>query len=335
MFNYDSESYIEPIDSNIDDAVRISKGWEDYFSHPYISNSDLVYFHKHGYENFRYMKASKPEKRYSKAMYLGSMLHKWILERDTFYDEYVWVEGNIPTSENAKRFCSLVAVEADLVIAYNKSYKHNYKNTSTILGHAEKLYEEYKDFIEKYEEYSTKIPIKKELLDVCKEIEKKLSHLWEFNDKLKKPSGVIVVNEHTIYNDELELKGKLDKIIIDDRDPKNFKATIIDLKTTFNSHNTHFSEVIKERFYHMQLALYRFLFIGEWRKQNPKYPNTAEELNVALKIYAIQTTPPYSIEIYTLSKDTELEGRYHYIELSHKLNQETTSPNDKFPEHTV
>lgn len=201
---------------------------EDYYALDKMSNSWLGYY-LISPQYYNYKKNNRDEEEESRFLLLGKVIHKYVLENDTFFKEYIVEPENKPRNKQQKQFCVSVVSGNDPETAYSLSYSKGSKDKAIELHLQLK---EYIDFLSSKKDES---PIPQSMLNSAINIKRAI--------ELNKAANVIINDyqeteftetethnewERLFYYSDIDFKSKLDKLKIDH---DNKIVTISDLKT--------------------------------------------------------------------------------------------------------
>lgn len=295
-----------------------------------ISNSALGWFLKKGPKYLRDMLDGKEEGLKLPQLERGTMIHKYILQPDEFWKDYIILEYEVPKVKQQKDFCiaytnSLELLEdKKLLEAYRSSYS-NTKSSEIALNEARELSKKYEKYIEALKsEKDNKKPISFADLDMLKKIKKNLEEHIAANKLLfDVPTTYECHNEFHInweYNQgevNIPCKSLCDRIMFDH---VNKKIILIDLKTTSDVYN--FKHSVEEFDYHRQLAFY--ICAITWYMLEELNLNV-DDYDLECYIIAIQTNGNYEVRVFNMLNEEELLNRKNIIantlrEISYHIN---------------
>jgi len=281
----------------------------------YISNSLLTIYEKDIKEFWAQYKGEGTKIEESGAMQLGTLIHAYILEPETFRNNYFIIDCEIPRSTNQKRFVAEIVESSTilkmslaeiLIRAYRISYETGVENDIVILKKAEKLYENLQKYVEAREaETRGKKVITWAQYKKCQKIK----------DAMVLHNGVydIMFNQETVKLPELEMrwqdevthvlcKAKMDMVQIN---TKKKQIHISDIKTTSRDFRD-FYENLEKAGYIRQLAFYTRAIKEYLKLQGVE---DVEKWKVSTSIVYVNTiseNPPYLIGVKpTIIKKTD------------------------------
>ena len=294
-----------------------------------ISNSSIGWFLKKGPLYFRNMLDGKEEGLKLPQLEKGTMIHKYILQPDEFWNDYVILEYDVPKVKQQKEFCDWYATfkatdpledeDKILLNAYNKAYSNKLSDDSKLAIA--------KDFIQRYDEYikskslnNTKKAISFADLNMLKTIKSNIEKHKKANKLLTNTPGVESHNEFhinwtfPIKTDSLKMdenktwyapcKSLLDRCIFDH---VNKKIILIDLKTTSDVYN--FKHSVEEFDYYRQIAYYLLAITWYMKDQDIDI----SDYDCEAYIIAIQTNGSYEVRVFNMFNETELDSRKNII----------------------
>ena len=291
---------------------------ENYYSREEISNSDLGEL-KISPRRFVMRKRQEMQTK-SAALELGTLIHKYILEQDSFIIADVTpVSGKMGQYIKAYVELEKVGTPEDRIadMAYQMAdYKPTHSKPETILKSFKKK-EENVAFYNYLKEASGKIaltPKDKSIIEGC--YTSLQAHVVSNNLLFSNPEGnVETFNEREIYFEQYDVKckSKLDRIIVD-HDKKT--ATVVDLKSSSGQiygeciplntdtgillrdwHVTGFMYSCLQYSYYRQLAFYMNALKAEY----PDY-------EIDSYIIAVDTKGSYDVAVYKLPQEWLDEG---------------------------
>ena len=281
-----------------------------------ISNSAIGWFLNKGPAYLRRMLDGKEKGLDLPQLRKVTMIHKFLLQPDKFWDDYVLFDGEKPKSAQAQKFCenliNTVEIEPNkqLSEAYRKSYSIVGKSEDKILSEALKISVEYNDYIEAIK--SKKILISQYDLDQLMKIQNNVEEHKLAKQLLQKAgdySNIHVYHEFQINWDYLvedELNhGVLTPIACKsllDSCTFNFDTrtcTIMDIKTTAKL--WHFEDSMKEFDYCRQLCFYKEAVYWYMKNVLKLSEDEINEWKFEYYIVAIDTTGSNEIRVFKLS----------------------------------
>jgi len=284
----------------------------DYYSkNDYISHSLLTQMHNHP-EWMEYVELMKG--RSEPYLEKGKLIHTFLLEKEKFNKTYKVTDAVQPKSAQQNTFCELMATtDYSKEQAYNASYVANKKTKEE----ADKLYMQYKPYIDDLKKYGKENLIQerehKKLLEINDALEK---NKWAYKlihaeDKFVEYNffGEVTMDYANLKISE-PIKAKLDLVSIDHKEKRIYVA---DLKTiSYKSPKENVTEEIKRRMedynYIRQLAFYSLIASDYWKHLVTKgYEIVPIIIFVAVAI-------PYSVRVYRLSNNAIMEKVHMEIE---------------------
>lgn len=284
-----------------------------------ISNSNLGQYIKYGPKYLKGMLDGTQEGLSGAFLDKGTMIHKYILEPNDFWNDYEILEYEVPRSKQQKDFCEFwsksIEIEPDkrALTAYRKAYS-NTKSDKLALQEAEDILVANSEYTKALEtEKSGKKAISWGDIAMLKEVKKNLEDHKKANELLYNlPDTCDTQNEFHI-NWEYPTSGKtyqipckslLDRLIIDH---ETKKIILVDLKTTADVNN--FAHSMKEYDYYRQLAYY-------WAALHWYFKY---ELQLEIKDYtydsyiiAIQNNNGYAVRVFNITPES-IEDRLDTI----------------------
>ena len=289
---------------------------QNYYANEAISNSDLGEL-KISPRRFVMRKRQEIQTK-SAAMELGTLIHKFTLEPDTFIVADVEPVGG-KMGEYIKAYHELekVGTPEDKIasMAYQMSgYKPSHSKPETILKSFQKKEENvaYYNFLKDSQDKIALTKRDKQIIEGC--LMSLRAHVVA-NKLLFTDSDLQTYNEKEVYfkHHNVDCKSKLDRIIVDD---KNKTVTIVDLKTTSSQvygecqplntktgilfrdwHTTGFMYSCLQYAYYRQLAFY----IKAAQAEYPDY-------KIESFIIAVDTKGSYDVAVYKLPEVWLNEG---------------------------
>tara|TARA_R100000329_G_scaffold50716_1_gene46843 strand:- start:3102 stop:4076 length:975 start_codon:yes stop_codon:yes gene_type:complete len=289
---------------------------QNYYANEAISNSDLGEL-KISPRRFVMRKRQEIQTK-SAAMELGTLIHKFTLEPDTFIVADVEPVGG-KMGEYIKAYHELekVGTPEDKIasMAYQMSgYKPSHSKPETILKSFQKKEENvaYYNFLKDSQDKIALSKRDKQIIEGC--LMSLRAHVVA-NKLLFTDSDLQTYNEKEVYfkHHNVDCKSKLDRIIVDD---KNKTVTIVDLKTTSSQvygeckplntntgilfrdwHTTGFMYSCLQYAYYRQLAFY----IKAAQAEYPDY-------KIESFIIAVDTKGSYDVAVYKLPEEWLKEG---------------------------
>ena len=300
---------------------------QNYYANEAISNSDLGEL-KISPRRFVMRKRQEIQAK-SAAMELGTLIHKFTLEPDTFIMADVEPVGG-KMGEYIKAYHELekVGTPEDKIsqMAYQMSgYKPSHSKPETILKSFQKKEENiaYYNFLKDSEGKIALSRKDKQIIEGC--LMSLRSHVV---------ANKLLFSESDVQQHNVECKSKLDRLIVDD---KNKTVTVIDLKTTSGQvygecqplntktgilyrdwHTTGFMYSCLQYSYYRQLAFY----IQAAQSEYPDY-------KIESFIIAVDTKGSYDVAVYKLPEEWLKEGdnetqcllsEYKYYKESNNFN---------------
>jgi len=253
---------------------------KEYYSEKRVSSSSIKWFETSPLF-FRKMLDKEIEQETKRYFEIGKKIHMKILEPNEFDKNYIYLDYDIPKSENQRKFCE------DYITCRSKTtnekllfaYKGNY--TADKLTD-EKIIEKATELKKQLSKYITYLKKKSDVKDVLTYTDNKLieelsnisrnhiaaNNLLYITDE-DRMNGVEEYNEQIIFFEYqgIKCKSMLDRILID---TKNKVINLIDLKTTINLGD--FSHSFEEFNYYRQMAFY-WLALYNWLKEKGINPD--------------------------------------------------------------
>lgn len=216
----------------------------------------------------------------------GRQIHMSILEPKLFEKSYVYLDYDIPKSQNQKDFCELYVESKDQTKAYENAYTTKSKSADKIKEEAEKLYRslaKYIDYLEKSKEYKEVMNKSKwELISALKDEthkHKKASELLFDTTENELDADYESYNEKVIFWEypeikdyKLQCKSMIDRFVID---KKNRIIKLIDVKTTSDLGN--FKDSVNKYEYYRQLMFYWMAITYEFKDLIPDIEGYKQE----------------------------------------------------------
>lgn len=272
-----------------------------------INNSAIIRFLDRGPSYFiKYIRGELPKEN-SQSMLMGSVIHKYILEKSDFYNTYMLDNAqNKPKSNEQKKFIDNVMNNTEdehLIKVYRDIYSVDKQSDDVVLKKALKLLEELSEYKQQLENSSNKTIISYSFLERCKTIEE--------NIKLHKKAKEIVYFEsdewysanefHINWNYEaeyglIECKSLLDRVRIK-KDKSEIQ--IIDLKTTGNPFK--FNKSFTEYRYDNQFCYYTESI--KWYVKNIMNWSDEDINNTKITVYIVAIGTMNDIVVYSFDSE--------------------------------
>lgn len=276
-----------------------------YEDHKRLSNSSIGVFLNQGIKAFKKMYDGKADKEPKPYFEKGTMVHMYILEPEEFWNNYVILDFDTPSSTQQKAFAKSIAnsLELDNDIAVLKAFKDNYSTTNKS---DDKMLSEGLEIAQKLDNYIAFLKAENSHKKVISWADFSMLERIKENIKAHKKANKLIydveltVESHCEFHINWEFpkkyhdynmlcKSLIDKIHIDHTLKK---ITLIDLKTSFDINN--FDAHIKEYNYTRQLAYYwlaiHWYFLNELKIEIDDYEKETY-------IIAIQTTGDNDISV--------------------------------------
>ena len=234
----------------------------EYQSIKAISHSSIGWFEVSP-KFFKAMLDKEIEQKPKKYFDFGDAFHCAVLQPSVFQNNYVVINGVVPSHEYHKAFCELMIKEKSPESAYSKIYKVDNKKQEDIKKEADKLYKTYSEYIDFLRNNQDKTFVDKESY-VNIEMMKNSIAAHKFAGNLMFGDIELRTNypDVEIYNElaiefvwpktASKCKSKIDKLIVN---PIAKKVIIIDLKST-GKPIRNFGKSAKHYNYVRQLAFY-------------------------------------------------------------------------------
>jgi len=284
---------------------------KDYYTIKRVSNSSLSWFQVSP-KYFKMMLDKEIEEENAFIFEKGEMVHAFILEPKEFDKNYVFLDYESPKSQQQKDFCDHVArykdkVNPDLLLrAYKDAYSSKEKD-EILLEKAEKLANQFKDYIKSIKLSTVKKVLPKSMQVKLAEIKEKIiDHriarellFNEQNETFGNTEELFISNELPIlwlFPNGVECKSMLDRIIIDH---KNKVIKLVDLKTT--SSFKEFREKFNNYSYYRQMAFYWLAIKSYFKESNL---NGFDDYKKETYVICINMKEPTEIKVYSVKENT-------------------------------
>lgn len=273
-----------------------------------ISNSNVGQYLKFGPRYLRDMLDGKIDGMNASFLARGTMIHAYILQPEDFWNEYVILDFDVPTSKQQKAFCDNYAqlMKTDplekrtklILNAYNASY-NNAKSEATKNAEGSELISTYAKYIEYLCLDDPRIQISFADLQMCSAIKKNLmAHKLANKLLFNIPTTTDSANEFHINWEhgagKLLCKSLIDRVMIDH---ETKTITLIDLKTTASLYT--FEESVGLYSYKRQLAYY-------WKAISWYFENELKldimEYSYETYIIAVSTSSPYPVRVFSFDR---------------------------------
>jgi len=300
---------------------------KEYFKDTkYVSNSMLGWLKTSPQYYYRKLNSTDDddEKSYLK---FGTAVHHYLLENDTFSDNYIVSENKKPSNTIQNKFCNLlIASQAindnSLLYAYKMSYSVSKKKDEDILINAKRLYEENKDYVDFERNRGSKIALNKFEYDKIISISNNIKKNKYINEMLfSVPKNGVAYNEKIILFklDGIDTKAKIDRFVID-FDNKTIK--LIDLKTFASkfeneNHKEKFRKSFESFGYGRQLSFYNFAITQFLINEYPDI--NFDEFKFESIIIAAKSNFDNEVRMYLIEEDVILRNISIIIELLGEL----------------
>jgi hypothetical protein len=243
------------------------------------------------------------------------MVHKWLLERSSFEDDYTVSLAETPKSAQQTNFCKTYSDLSHINDPERAilAYKSSYVLTSDIEKRAMNLVERYKDYLN---QDRSKIIVSEQEIARLMEIEHNCRRHKLANDLLFNGTGfneVQVLFKHKAPSIDMSIpcKSMLDRVTLTQgSDIEKSCARIIDIKTCSCSIGEFIKSKVWEYEYPRQLAFYRLALNNNvFECPNEDFKNTLESLRSGDIVYdhniiAIACSQSQlDIEVIQLSQD--------------------------------
>lgn len=302
---------------NILNPVQMEINIPYYEDNSRISNSALGYF----IISPRYFKDKSEGEGYSlegKFLENGTMIHKYILEKETFWDEYQIKKSVAPSSANMKKFFDCMVAGDTKIDAYKKSYATSKLSLEKIEELATELYDAYEDYFEELKTSGDKLDVSYYDLVKLKEIEKNISQMNTAANLIYPDKSKYEVHSEFHINwkhkSDLHCKSLIDRLILD-RGSKT--AYIVDLKTTAKIDTFH--ESAKMFGYYRQAAFYEMALKWYLETVDGENPN---DWKIESIIVAISTAKETMNEVRVFNLKADLDNHDKNIKLIDSLMAE-------------
>lgn len=285
-----------------------------------ISNSNIGQYIRYGPAYLKGMLDGTQEGLQGSFLEKGTLIHKYILEFNDFWNEYEILEYEVPKSKQQKELCEFwarsIEIEPDkrILDAYRKAYS-NKKSDDIAIQEGSDILVAFHTYIQALTAGSTgKKAISWSDLNMLKEIKKNLENHKKANELLYNlPDTCDARNEFhinwdypkTYENLQIACKSLLDRLIIDH---ETKKIILVDIKTTADVNN--FKHSMHEYDYFRQLAYYWAAI--HW------YFKYELQLDISLYDYesyiiAIQNNNGYAVRVFRIAPEA-IEERLDIID---------------------
>jgi hypothetical protein len=249
---------------------------KEYYKEKRVSSSSLKWFEQSPLF-FKKMLDKEIEQEQKRYFEIGKKIHMKLLEPKEYDKNYIFLDYDIPKSENQRKFCedyiTFISKKSDDKLIY--AYKNNYKTEGQDDG---KILDKAKDVKKKLSKYISYLKKRNDYKDILtysdnKQIESlqqcvkdhiaanKLIYLTD-EDRM---NNIEEYNEYVIFFNFLgiECKSMIDRLVIDH---KNKIIKLIDIKTTSNLGE--FNHSFEEFKYYRQIAFYWIAIYNQFKETN-------------------------------------------------------------------
>lgn len=281
-----------------------------------ISNSNIGMFLRYGPKYLRNYLDGKEAGLKVGFLEKGTMIHKYILEFEDFWNDYKILDYVSPSGKQ-KQFIDLyinsleLEEEQRIFQSYNQVYS-NSKSDKKILEECNAWIEKYQGYIEDLAVNDSKKAITFADLQMLKTVKQNIEGHKKANELLNLPPQYECYNEFQInwefpkaYEDlNISCKSLLDRFIINHQENK---IILVDVKTTSNIND--FKHSMEEYDYYRQLAYY-WLAI-HWYFKNVLTMDISI-YDVETYIIAIQNHGDYEVRVFRIGENA-IEERLDII----------------------
>lgn len=279
-----------------------------------ISNSNIGVFLKKGPKALKEMLDGTSEKQNIPAFEKGTMIHMYLLQPDEFWDNYVILDFEKPTSAAQIKFAELLVNTSEIepnraiLSAYQASYSIKGKSEDKMLAEGLEIAQKLSQYIEylKLNRNTTKKIISWADLNMLKAIKANVINHKKANELLFELDKTCETHNEFHINWDYHVipcKSLLDRIIFDH---EKQEAIIVDIKTTSDVYD--FEHSIKQFDYIRQLAYYTKAAIN--------YMFYSKEIDTIYDIkhyiIAIQNNSNYAVRVINFTED-QIKEKYPII----------------------
>ena len=289
------------------------------------SNSCVGWYLNKGPAYLRSMLDGKEEGLSGSSLTRGTMIHKYLLEKEDFWKDYRVIDFDIPSSKQQKDLCAeytksqkvdpWMSEEERRLTAYSKAY-NNKKTEAAILTEIEGIISTNQAYLDYLKEEDKRTLISFADVNMLKVIEKNIKEHKLANSLLFDiPETSEAYNEFHINWDfprahhgiNLQCKSLIDRVIVDHISQT---ITLIDIKTTVDVND--FGTSVDKYDYTRQLAYYWIAIC--WYMKNVKNIDVFElDYKFETYIIAIENNNKYQSRVFKITPE-ELENRLSTIE---------------------
>lgn len=227
-----------------------------------ISNSNIGVFLNKGPKALKQMLDGTAEKQIIPAFEKGTMIHMYLLQPDEFWDNYVILDFEKPTSAAQIKFAELMANTSEIepnraiLSAYQASYSTKGKSEDKMLSEGLEIAEKTSQYVKylKLNKSTTKKIISWVDMRMLKKIKENIIEHKKANELLFELDKTCETHNEFHINWEyfnIPCKSLLDRVIFDH---EKKEAIIVDIKTTANVYD--FEQSIQDYDYQRQLLYY-------------------------------------------------------------------------------
>lgn len=276
-----------------------------------ISNSDIGTFLRKGPRALKESLDGKERESTPKYFEKGTMIHMYLLEPDEFWDNYIILDFEKPSSAAQIKFCEELVntfeIEPNRAVlsAFQASYSTRGKSEDKMLSEGLEMAQKLSQYIEylKTSKNTNKTIISFADLAMLKTIKKNVTKHKKANELLFDLTNTCEThNEFHInwywqfFNDtycdgSIDCKSLLDRVIVDH---ENKKIILVDVKTTADVHG--FEKSIESFDYTRQLAYYTMAL-------QKHYQDIWLDYTMEHYIVAIQSNDSYEVRVIRFSQE--------------------------------
>lgn len=275
----------------------------EYLNHPSVSNSELGYFIQSPYKFSKYKSGQYEET--SSGYYLGDIIHKKVLEPDTFNDLFIYQPENVvvPSREDHTAFADTIIAGFTPEESYDSIFKGKGKVREDKIAELVGKYTYYIEF--KKTVGNRQIITLGDQIIIDAAITSLKDHRGSHKLLFEQGEHLIGLNEKEIMGYEvygIKWKSKIDRILVNIRDRV---IDIIDLKTTGKPIHT-FPYSYMYYNYHRQQALYAHAAVHFLSKVN--VVDDLQGYVIRNKCVAVETNDPFEARVFRIHPEIIQRG---------------------------
>jgi len=274
----------------------------EYYSSPRLNKSNLAIFLSSPYEYKRQIDGLRPPLE-GAALEEGTMVHKYILENDDFFNDYYLARYSKPNkSINQTKFVQRLLEEHCydswdkelLLTIYKECYNTQKQTYAQALENAEKAFDEVADYISELVHNPGKLPVSTKQFEKLNRLRVNVFKHPIAKELLGEKPNTFSEFHVEFDRSEFECKALMDRVIFL---PDKKVINLVDLKTTHALDN--FNSSIKSYTYVMQLEWYRYALREYLRNELGENP---EEWTIDTWIVAVDKETE-RVKVYRFTKD--------------------------------